>query len=81
MGTPNPSRSIPTVAAELRRAARSGTLEAVLRVERLMPGGHPSYSVHLAVSFVGEGGGSRLLRFDFDAYALSVSNMDEYGDD
>lgn len=81
MGAPDPDRSFPTVGAELRRAARCGDPEAVLRVERLMPGGRPSYGIHLVVSFIGKGGDSRLLRFDFDAYALTVSNAEEYGDD
>lgn len=80
-GAPDPDRTFPTVAAALRRAARGGDPEAVLRVERLVAGGRPSYGVHLAVSFLDKGGGSRLLRFDLDAYALAVSNVEEYGDE
>ena len=81
MGMPDPDRTFPTVGAELRRAARCHDPEAVLRVERLMPAGRPEYRVHLVVSFISDGGGSRVQYFSFDAYALAVTDVEEYGDD
>src|SRR5262245_25233858 len=79
MGMPDPDRTFPTVGTELRRAARCHHPEAVLRVERLMPGGRPAYEVHLVVSFL-DGYDSKVQYFSFDAYALTVTNVEEYGD-
>jgi hypothetical protein len=79
-GIPDPERTSPTVATELRHVGRCSDPEAVLRVERLMSGERPSYNVYLDLSYLEDIAFMRRVRFDFDAYALTVTNVDADSD-
>jgi len=79
-GIPEPERSPATIAAELRKAARWSRPAAVLQVERRMMSGRSSYYVFLDLSYEEDIAFRQRVTFEFDAYNLTVTNVDADSD-